>query len=229
MRLSGSLAPGVRLAVPGRWCPRSTRLRRARRCDDRIRSSCGDRRRPVIVAAGDLIFGPAPRPRLPAGARRPLTCHLHRPGRGASPRRHPVRERPRWPTSTPSTTRPGAGTRRSLARPGNREYQTARRQRATSTTSTAAACRPDARAIAQRATTASTSATWHLIALNSNCSAIGGCGAGSAQELWLRADLAANPRDVHPRLLAPPVVQLGRSHGNNSFMPAHLAGAPRLR
>jgi acid phosphatase type 7 len=33
---------------------------------------------------------------------------------------------------------------------------------------------------------------WHLIALNSNCSAVGGCGAGSAQEQWLRADLAAH-------------------------------------
>ena len=35
--------------------------------------------------------------------------------------------------------------------------------------------------------------TWHLIALNSNCSAVGGCGAGSAQEQWLRADLSAHP------------------------------------
>lgn len=34
---------------------------------------------------------------------------------------------------------------------------------------------------------------WHLIALNSNCSQVGGCGAGSPQETWLRADLAANP------------------------------------
>jgi hypothetical protein len=34
---------------------------------------------------------------------------------------------------------------------------------------------------------------WHLIALNSNCSAVGGCGAGSPQERWLRVDLAANP------------------------------------
>jgi hypothetical protein len=33
---------------------------------------------------------------------------------------------------------------------------------------------------------------WHLVALNSNCSAIGGCGAGSPQEQWLRADLAAH-------------------------------------
>jgi calcineurin-like phosphoesterase family protein len=34
--------------------------------------------------------------------------------------------------------------------------------------------------------------SWHLIAINSNCSAIGGCWAGSAQEQWLRADLAAS-------------------------------------
>ena len=34
---------------------------------------------------------------------------------------------------------------------------------------------------------------WHLIALNSNCGAVGGCGPGSPQERWLRADLAANP------------------------------------
>ena len=34
---------------------------------------------------------------------------------------------------------------------------------------------------------------WHLIALNSNCTAIGGCAAGSPQEQWLRADLAAHP------------------------------------
>jgi hypothetical protein len=34
---------------------------------------------------------------------------------------------------------------------------------------------------------------WHAVALNSNCSAIGGCNAGSPQEQWLRADLAAHP------------------------------------
>ena len=35
--------------------------------------------------------------------------------------------------------------------------------------------------------------SWHVIALNSNCSAVGGCAAGSAQERWLRSDLAAHP------------------------------------
>jgi hypothetical protein len=34
---------------------------------------------------------------------------------------------------------------------------------------------------------------WHIIALNSNCSQVGGCGAGSPQEQWLKADLAAHP------------------------------------
>jgi hypothetical protein len=33
---------------------------------------------------------------------------------------------------------------------------------------------------------------WHLIALNSECDTVA-CGAGSAQEAWLRADLAAHP------------------------------------
>ena len=33
---------------------------------------------------------------------------------------------------------------------------------------------------------------WHLVALNSNCAEVGGCGVGSAQEAWLRADLAAS-------------------------------------
>jgi hypothetical protein len=34
---------------------------------------------------------------------------------------------------------------------------------------------------------------WHVVALNSQCSEVG-CGVGSVQEQWLRADLAANPK-----------------------------------
>jgi acid phosphatase type 7 len=46
--------------------------------------------------------------------------------------------------------------------------------------------------------------SWHLIALNSNCTRVS-CGAGSIQERWLRADLAAHPTSCtlaywhHPR------------------------------
>ena len=35
--------------------------------------------------------------------------------------------------------------------------------------------------------------SWHLIALNSNCPKVGGCGATSPEATWLRADLAAHP------------------------------------
>jgi hypothetical protein len=35
--------------------------------------------------------------------------------------------------------------------------------------------------------------TWHLIALNSQCSSVGGCGSSSAEYKWLAADLAAHP------------------------------------
>ncbi|MDP9072336.1 MAG: metallophosphoesterase [Actinomycetota bacterium] len=34
---------------------------------------------------------------------------------------------------------------------------------------------------------------WHLVALNSNCGPVGGCGPGSPQHEWLVADLAAHP------------------------------------
>ena len=34
--------------------------------------------------------------------------------------------------------------------------------------------------------------SWHIISLNSNCRLVGGCGPGSAEERWLRADLAAH-------------------------------------
>jgi hypothetical protein len=35
--------------------------------------------------------------------------------------------------------------------------------------------------------------TWHVIALNSNCSKIGGCSATSAEYKWLAQDLSSNP------------------------------------
>lgn len=34
---------------------------------------------------------------------------------------------------------------------------------------------------------------WHLIALNSNCGSVGGCGANSPQSRWLLTDLVAHP------------------------------------
>lgn len=56
---------------------------------------------------------------------------------------------------------------------------------------------------------------WHVVALNSNCSEVGGCGEGSAQLAWLRADLAQHPARCvmaywhHPRWS-------NSSHGDNT-------------
>ena len=53
---------------------------------------------------------------------------------------------------------------------------------------------------------------WHLVALNSVCEEVGGCAAESAQEQWLRADLAQNTRSCtiaywhHPRFTSDPTV-----------------------
>ena len=58
---------------------------------------------------------------------------------------------------------------------------------------------------------------WHLIAINSSCTDIGGCAAGSPQEQWLRADLRAHPAACtlaywhHPRFSSGP-------HGNHAVM-----------
>ena len=35
--------------------------------------------------------------------------------------------------------------------------------------------------------------SWHIVALNSNCALVGGCGPFSPQGRWLRSDLAVNP------------------------------------
>jgi hypothetical protein len=51
---------------------------------------------------------------------------------------------------------------------------------------------------------------WHVVALNTNCAEIGGCGPGSPQERWLRADLAASAANCtaavfhHPRFSSGP-------------------------
>jgi hypothetical protein len=57
---------------------------------------------------------------------------------------------------------------------------------------------------------------WHIVVLNSNCSAVGGCGTGSAQEKWLRADLAANPSQCTLAYWHHPRFSSGSEHGNST-------------
>jgi hypothetical protein len=92
---------------------------------------------------------------------------------------------------------------------------------------------------------------WHLIALSSNCAAVGGCGTSSSQGQWLAADLAAHP-DVctlafwhHPRFSSGPhgddplfqdfwtllrsagadLILNGHDHGYERFAPQSPTGA----
>lgn len=57
--------------------------------------------------------------------------------------------------------------------------------------------------------------TWHVIALNSNCSVVA-CSAGSAQEQWLRADLAAHPNACTLAYWHHPRFSSGTTHGSST-------------
>ena len=57
---------------------------------------------------------------------------------------------------------------------------------------------------------------WHVVALNALCSEVGGCGAGSPEETWLKADLAANTGKHVIAIWHIPSFSSGGAHGNNS-------------
>jgi hypothetical protein len=59
---------------------------------------------------------------------------------------------------------------------------------------------------------------WRLVALNSNCGAIGGCHAGSPQEQWLRHDLRTRPARCTLAYWHHPRFSSGKTHGNNAEM-----------
>jgi hypothetical protein len=58
--------------------------------------------------------------------------------------------------------------------------------------------------------------SWHIIALNSNCSAIGGCGNNSPQEVWLESDLAAHTNSCTLAYWHHPRFSSGTNHGSNA-------------
>jgi len=55
---------------------------------------------------------------------------------------------------------------------------------------------------------------WHIVVLNGNCDKVGGCVAGSPQEQWLKADLAASPASCTLAYWHQPRFSSG-SHGDN--------------
>ena len=56
--------------------------------------------------------------------------------------------------------------------------------------------------------------SWHIVVLNSECNEVGGCGAGSPEEKWLRADLAAHPVGCTLAYFHKPRFSSGLTHGN---------------
>jgi Bacterial Ig-like domain/Calcineurin-like phosphoesterase len=59
---------------------------------------------------------------------------------------------------------------------------------------------------------------WHVVALNSMCEKVGGCGAASPMVEWLERDLAANPRTCTLAYFHHPLFSSGSSSGGNSKM-----------
>jgi hypothetical protein len=59
---------------------------------------------------------------------------------------------------------------------------------------------------------------WHIIALNSECPAAGGCQKGSSEEQWLRKDLEQNSSRCILAYWHQPLFSSGNEHGNNPEM-----------
>ena len=58
---------------------------------------------------------------------------------------------------------------------------------------------------------------WHIVALNSMCENVGGCGATSPMLTWLKQDLAANPKKCTLAYFHHPLFSSG-THGNQPKM-----------
>lgn len=59
---------------------------------------------------------------------------------------------------------------------------------------------------------------WHVVVINSNCAAIGGCQQGSPQQRWLQADLAAHPATCTLAYWHHPRFSSGAEHGDDPEM-----------
>lgn len=59
--------------------------------------------------------------------------------------------------------------------------------------------------------------SWHIVAINSECDRIGGCGTGSPEETWLRNDLATHPAECTIAMWHKGRYSSGHD-GDNTFM-----------
>jgi acid phosphatase type 7 len=65
--------------------------------------------------------------------------------------------------------------------------------------------------------------SWHVIALNSECRHVGGCGAGAPQEQWLREDLRSHPATCTLAYWHQPQFTSGRNSARGAMLPAWTA------
>jgi hypothetical protein len=65
--------------------------------------------------------------------------------------------------------------------------------------------------------------SWHVVVLNSNCAFVGGCQAGSPQEIWLRGDLAAHPAKCTLAYWHHPLFSSGYTPGTPEVQPLFQA------
>ncbi len=70
---------------------------------------------------------------------------------------------------------------------------------------------------------------WHLVFLNSYCDEVGGCGPGSPQYEWLRADLAASDAACTLALWHEPRFTSGSRNGEDEDVDPLLGSALRAR
>lgn len=59
---------------------------------------------------------------------------------------------------------------------------------------------------------------WHILALNSECDEVGGCGPSSPQGQWLKQDLAQHPTACALAYFHKPLFSSGAKHGNDPAM-----------
>ena len=159
-------------------------------------------RHPVatLVGAGDIAScgndtDEADRP--PARRRSPEPVD-----RGVDRRRQRLQQRHGRRSSTTATDRRGAATRTA---PGRRPATTTTTRRPRWAT-TATSARPPA--TPGKGWYSYDIGAWHVIVLNGNCSAVGGCQDGSVAGAVARADLAASQARCTVAICAPPPVQL---------------------
>ena len=61
--------------------------------------------------------------------------------------------------------------------------------------------------------------TWHILALNSECDVVGGCGPSSPQGQWLKQELEQHPTACTLAYFHKPLFSSGGKHGDDPTMP----------